>query len=660
MRTPALLLLLLAFVSIIPPSSGHGEWGILTEQNFSSQIRLHPHILLFVTAPWCGESRSLKNEITQLVHTSEEYGSLKLMVVYRNSEKVLAQAIGASNEITILYYHHAVPHHYRGKLRASNILSSLHPYLTSPPQELPLRHLKSPESLKAFLESSDKTLILFEFCGWTSTLLSELKRNVTEDNNLWHGCGESRSLKNEITQLVHTSEEYGSLKLMVVYRNSEKVLAQAIGASNEITILYYHHAVPHHYRGKLRASNILSSLHPYLTSPPQELPLRHLKSPESLKAFLESSDKTLILFEFCGWTSTLLSELKRNVTEDNNLWHGNFSKKVETDRVLKLRGKNNQKVAVTDHAKWKPMCRLQSGFGRVPWLEDFSYVNDTAALQENDRANGGSGQTCNHEQYKQFSSFLSKLIAAAKEFSLPPERQKFGLIAEKSLASPFTVGESDSWTAVLQLAGCPHCSKILKAGDDIQRLLKMENPIVSEREVYPSVVFFPTERNKVILYEGEMNHSYSVWKRKKEHKQALINKLAAPKVKVGTIPFATERLGDSLPFAKSKILILKAGQESGFMGVIFNKRLRWSSYPDLDGGQTAELLKDTILSLGGPVMDREKPLMALSREGDPSTDLELSPGVYFLDHDWSHEQLFDEIGLGVWDVDNNQLDFAWP
>lgn len=126
------------------------------------------------------------------------------------------------------------------------------------------------------------------------------------------------------------------------------------------------------------------------------------------------------------------------------------------------------------------MCRLQSGFGRVPWLEDFSYVNDTAALQENDRANGGSGQTCNHEQFKQFSSFLSKLIAAAKEFSLPPERQKFGLITEKSLASPFTVGESDSWTAVLQLAGCPHCSKILKAEDDIQRLLKMENPIVSE------------------------------------------------------------------------------------------------------------------------------------------------------------------------------------
>lgn len=138
------------------------------------------------------------------------------------------------------------------------------------------------------------------------------------------GCGESRSLKNEITQLVQSSDEYGSLKLMVVYRNSEKALAQAIGAANEITILYYHHAVPYNYRGKLRASNILSSVRPYLTSPPEELPLKHLKSQESLKDFLESSDKALILFEFCGWTSTLLSELKRNVTEDN-LWHGELT-----------------------------------------------------------------------------------------------------------------------------------------------------------------------------------------------------------------------------------------------------------------------------------------------------------------------------------------------
>ncbi|CAA7036520.1 unnamed protein product [Microthlaspi erraticum] len=372
MKTPALLLfLILGVVSVTSPASGHGEWGILTEQNFSSQIRLHPHVLLFVTAPWCGESRSLKKEITQMVQISDEFGLLKLMTVYRNSEKTLAQAIGAANGITILYYHHTVPYNYNGKLRASNVLSSIHPYLTSTPQELPLKHLKSPRSLKDFLESSDKALILFEFCGWTTTLLSELRKNVTEDN----------------------------------------------------------------------------------------------------------------------------------------LWQGNFSKYVEIERAIKLGGKTNQKVA--DHANWKLMCRLQPGFGRVPWLEDFSYVNDTAALQENDRVNWGSGQTCNHEQFEKFSSFLSEFIATAKKFSLPPERQKFGVITERSMASSFNIGVSDSWAAVLQLAGCPHCSKILKVGDDIQRLLKMENPIVTELEDegQDQESSFPASKPSVILFVDRSSSS---------------------------------------------------------------------------------------------------------------------------------------------------------
>lgn len=162
----------------------------------------------------------------------------------------------------------------------------------------------------------------------------------------------------------------------------------------------------------------------------------------------------------------------------------------------------------------------------------------------------------------------------------------------------------------------------------------------------------------------------------------------APQVKTGTILVATEKLAASQPFAKSKILIIKAGPEFGFLGLIFNKRIRWKSFPDL--GETAELLKETPLLFGGPIVDPGIPLLALTREKDSSTDhdhLEISPGVYFLDHQsvarriqelksrelnpseywfflgyssWSYEQLFDEIGLGVWDVDNSDIDFAWP
>ncbi|CAN8324246.1 unnamed protein product [Cochlearia groenlandica] len=84
------------------------------------------------------------------------------------------------------------------------------------------------------------------------------------------------------------------------------------------------------------------------------------------------------------------------------------------------------------------------------------------------RSESGFGQVCNDEQFEQFSSFLSKVIATSKDFSLPSERQKFGLITEASLASSYNIGASGSRAAVLQLAGCSHFSKILKVGDDIQ------------------------------------------------------------------------------------------------------------------------------------------------------------------------------------------------
>lgn len=160
----------------------------------------------------------------------------------------------------------------------------------------------------------------------------------------------------------------------------------------------------------------------------------------------------------------------------------------------------------------------------------------------------------------------------------------------------------------------------------------------------------------------------------------------ASQVKTGTILVATEKLGASPPFGKSKILIIKGGPEFGFMGLIINKPVRWKTFPEL--GERSELLKETPLSFGGPVVDPGLPLLALTREGDSSHDHpEISPGVYFLDHQsvsrriqemksralnpseywfflgyssWRYEQLFNEISLGAWDVVNQDIGFAWP
>jgi hypothetical protein len=48
---PVVVLVAFLILPVDCESDGVGEWQMLTKQNFSSQTRLHPHILLFVTVP---------------------------------------------------------------------------------------------------------------------------------------------------------------------------------------------------------------------------------------------------------------------------------------------------------------------------------------------------------------------------------------------------------------------------------------------------------------------------------------------------------------------------------------------------------------------------------------------------------------------------------
>ncbi|XP_041011142.1 uncharacterized protein LOC121254959 isoform X1 [Juglans microcarpa x Juglans regia] len=195
---PFVVLAAFLILAVDSESDSVGEWQMLTKQNFSSQIRLHPHILLFVTLPWSGEFRSLMKEVSHVVSDrQEEFSSLKLMFMYRNREKMLADAVSATEEITILYYQHSISYKYRGRYRAQNILSSVYPYMLLVPEELPLKSLKSLEDLKMFISSTDKALLLLEFCGWTPKLLAKEKKNGTEGDSGAQGMSFNESPTNQ-------------------------------------------------------------------------------------------------------------------------------------------------------------------------------------------------------------------------------------------------------------------------------------------------------------------------------------------------------------------------------------------------------------------------------------------------------------------------------
>ncbi|XP_019262201.1 PREDICTED: uncharacterized protein LOC109240038 [Nicotiana attenuata] len=341
-RVLLILLLLPAAAFLLPgaadSSSGQSlvEWEILSKLNYSSQIRLHPHLLLLVTVPWSGESRSFMKELADVVaHDQGRFGSLKLMVLYRSSERMLADAVGADEGITIFYYHHSHPHKYLGRLRVQNILSSLHYVMSLLPEQLPFKILKTPEDLEIFLGSTDKALILSEFCGWTQKLLAKGGNNNSE-----RGFG-----------------------------------------------------------------------------------------------FHEQFNGTIAAKE----------------NENQGLENANMD------------------------------CGVDNRFTEMPWLSEFTSANNSAFVAaENMSLN--SGASCKIDEFQHFESFLPKFLTVARDLFLPPERLRFGLVLDKALLSSLNIKDSGSWLVTLHFAGCPSCLKVLREGDDLKAFAKIQAWPVAELE----------------------------------------------------------------------------------------------------------------------------------------------------------------------------------
>lgn len=157
-------------------------------------------------------------------------------------------------------------------------------------------------------------------------------------------------------------------------------------------------------------------------------------------------------------------------------------------------------------------------------------------------------------------------------------------------------------------------------------------------------------------------------------------------VMTGSILIATDKLQDDHQFGKSKILIVRADQETGFQGLIINKHIRWEALSELSEG--LQILPEAPLSFGGPVIQRSGPLVALRRGPTEENNPHVLSGIYFLDQPstidsirevksgnrsasdhwffvgysrWGWDQLYDEIAGGAWEVSNDNFShFAWP
>ncbi|URD86745.1 hypothetical protein MUK42_28600 [Musa troglodytarum] len=324
--------------------------------------------------------------------------------------------------------------------------------------------------------------------------------------------GESRSLMKEVAHLVaNNQDKLDFLKLMVIYRSSEKMLADILGATEEITLFYYHSSMSYKYHGRLRAENILSSVNHFQSLEPEELPLKLLQTPEDVENFFLSTDKAVLLLEFCGWSAKLLRR-KNNGNYETPMSAFNHSENVG------IIGQSINREMVDDfhveHHKGmenRLTCAVEDGLGRSDWLKEYTLANQSA-LEQLDDGGGGTRMLCTDEEFKQFETFFMKFTAIAREFFLPPERQRFGLISEGVLLSFLGISSPDKWLVMLHFSGCSNCTMIVQQGDDLRNILQTHHSLIMEFDVdgHNPEPAFPANRPSIILFIDRSSNSSKV------------------------------------------------------------------------------------------------------------------------------------------------------
>ena len=109
-----------------------------------------------------------------------------------------------------------------------------------------------------------------------------------------------------------------------------------------------------------------------------------------------------------------------------------------------------------------------------PWKGGFTIANQSASDQIK-ISTDENRKLCTEQKFQQFERFYAKLTALSREYFLPPEIVRFGLITDKSLLpSADLVNESNSeaWFLSVHYLGCPACSVIAKEEDDLRSLLQ--------------------------------------------------------------------------------------------------------------------------------------------------------------------------------------------
>ncbi|XP_020594796.1 uncharacterized protein LOC110034895 [Phalaenopsis equestris] len=161
-------------------------------------------------------------------------------------------------------------------------------------------------------------------------------------------------------------------------------------------------------------------------------------------------------------------------------------------------------------------CAVENGMADSHWVGDFSWAN-SSAREEMEYETADINLSCTEKEFEQFKSFFSKFKVVAREFFLPPEMIRFGLITERSVLPYVGVSAMGAWFATLKFNGCSSCSVTLKEGDDLKKALQENHsPVmqlyVDRPKLEPA---FPSNRPSVVLFIDRLSDSLVISEKSK-------------------------------------------------------------------------------------------------------------------------------------------------
>lgn len=127
----------------------------------------------------------------------------------------------------------------------------------------------------------------------------------------------------------------------------------------------------------------------------------------------------------------------------------------------------------------EPIYGFETGLGDslLSWE---SIWNNQNYSHENKHGSNATETSCTIENFRKFYSFFMEFKKIAREYLLPPEMHRFGLISERSLLPFLDVGTTEAWSVIIQFSGCPNCSLVVHDGDAIRTILQTHHAPVKE------------------------------------------------------------------------------------------------------------------------------------------------------------------------------------